>query len=178
MKGYRSTSAIPPEKDTTKSLSTTPGRAAPSVIIQERSQSVPVNAHRLDADPSYLQKMQKKDGGKPKYTEPEFVRVKAKDQIPITTFWTAVEGYFNPLTEEDRRFLMPKVSSLLYIPRLTLLDAKELYGRRTTLTHMLSHHLVVTILKFGLKMNNPWCHHLIRPVHLLTSHLLDIMSVT
>jgi hypothetical protein len=63
----------------------------------------------LDADPNYLQKMRKKESGKPKYSEPDFVRVKAKDQVPIQNFWVAVEGYFNPLTEEDRRFLMAKV---------------------------------------------------------------------
>lgn len=53
--------------------------------------------------------MRKKESGKPKYSEPDFVRVKAKDQVPIQNFWAAVEGYFNPLTEEDRRFLMAKV---------------------------------------------------------------------
>lgn len=108
-KEYRSASATSNEKDERKSVASTPGGVVPTIKVQERSQSAPVNAHRLDADPSYLQKMKRKDGGKPKYSEPEFVRVKAKDQIPVQTFWTAVEGYFNPLTEEDRRFLLPKV---------------------------------------------------------------------
>lgn len=76
-----------------------------------RSQSMPAEAHRLDADPGYLQKLQRKDHGKPKNSEPDYARVKAKDQIAIQTFWTWVEPYFNALTEEDRRFLLPKVSA-------------------------------------------------------------------
>ncbi|KAI8329044.1 histone acetyltransferases subunit 3-domain-containing protein [Chlamydoabsidia padenii] len=38
----------------------------------------------------------------------DFVRVKAKDQVPIATFWTYLEPYFRPLTEEDRDFLLQK----------------------------------------------------------------------
>ncbi|KAL7321234.1 Transcriptional regulator, variant 2 [Mucor circinelloides] len=40
--------------------------------------------------------------------EVDFVRVKPKDQIPITTFWTTLEPYFRNLTEEDREYLMQK----------------------------------------------------------------------
>ncbi|CAO3634320.1 unnamed protein product [Mucor fragilis] len=40
--------------------------------------------------------------------EVDFVRVKAKDQIPIATFWTTLEPYFRNLTEEDREYLMQK----------------------------------------------------------------------
>ncbi|CAO3589887.1 unnamed protein product [Absidia cylindrospora] len=38
----------------------------------------------------------------------DFVRVKAKDQVPILTFWTYLEPYFRPVTEEDRDFLLQK----------------------------------------------------------------------
>ncbi|KAI9361317.1 histone acetyltransferases subunit 3-domain-containing protein [Pilaira anomala] len=38
----------------------------------------------------------------------DFVRVKPKDQVPIATFWTAMEPYFRNLTEEDRAFLLEK----------------------------------------------------------------------
>ncbi|GAN09255.1 hypothetical protein MAM1_0254d08780 [Mucor ambiguus] len=38
----------------------------------------------------------------------DFVRVKAKDQVPILTFWTAIDPHFRPLAEEDRSFLLPK----------------------------------------------------------------------
>lgn len=38
----------------------------------------------------------------------DFVRVKPKDQIPILTFWSAIDPYFRPLTEDDRNFLLPK----------------------------------------------------------------------
>ncbi|CAO3642148.1 unnamed protein product [Cunninghamella echinulata] len=38
----------------------------------------------------------------------DFVRVKPKDQVPITTFWTYLEPYFRPVTEEDRDFLLQK----------------------------------------------------------------------
>lgn len=40
--------------------------------------------------------------------EVDFVRVKPKDQVPITAFWTALEPYFRTLTEEDRAFLLVK----------------------------------------------------------------------
>lgn len=43
--------------------------------------------------------------------EVDFVRVKAKDQVPILTFWTAIDPHFRPLTEEDREFLLEKVRS-------------------------------------------------------------------
>ncbi|KAI9323781.1 histone acetyltransferases subunit 3-domain-containing protein [Dichotomocladium elegans] len=38
----------------------------------------------------------------------DFVRVKPKDQVPILTFWSGMEPYFRPLTEEDRKFLLEK----------------------------------------------------------------------
>lgn len=38
----------------------------------------------------------------------DFVRVKPKDQIPILTFWSTLEPYFRPLTEEDRNYLLPR----------------------------------------------------------------------
>ncbi|KAG0169554.1 Transcriptional regulator [Apophysomyces sp. BC1034] len=38
----------------------------------------------------------------------DFVRVKPKDQVPLLTFWGAIEPYFRSLTEEDREFLMSK----------------------------------------------------------------------
>ncbi|KAL1926714.1 hypothetical protein VTP01DRAFT_5609 [Rhizomucor pusillus] len=38
----------------------------------------------------------------------DFVRVKPKDQVPIMTFWSALEPYFRPLTEDDRKFLLEK----------------------------------------------------------------------
>ncbi|KAI9342154.1 histone acetyltransferases subunit 3-domain-containing protein [Pilaira anomala] len=40
--------------------------------------------------------------------EVDFVRVKAKDQIPIVTFWTTIEPYFKVLAEEDREYLIEK----------------------------------------------------------------------
>ncbi|CAO3665345.1 unnamed protein product [Rhizopus stolonifer] len=40
--------------------------------------------------------------------ELDFIRVKAKDQVPLNTFWTAIEPYFRPLTEQDREFLLEK----------------------------------------------------------------------
>ncbi|KAI8091854.1 histone acetyltransferases subunit 3-domain-containing protein [Thamnidium elegans] len=40
--------------------------------------------------------------------EVDFVRVKPKDQVPIATFWAALEPYFRSLTEEDRAFLLEK----------------------------------------------------------------------
>ncbi|KAI9250026.1 histone acetyltransferases subunit 3-domain-containing protein [Sporodiniella umbellata] len=39
--------------------------------------------------------------------EPEdFARVKSKDQVPLTTFWAAIDPCFRPLTEQDRDFLL------------------------------------------------------------------------
>lgn len=44
----------------------------------------------------------------PAAEEVDFVRVKPKDQVPIATFWSALEPYFRNLTEEDREFLLQK----------------------------------------------------------------------
>ena len=41
----------------------------------------------------------------------DFVRVKPKDQVPIMTFWSYMEPYFRPVTEEDREFLLQKVKA-------------------------------------------------------------------
>ncbi|KAI9319633.1 histone acetyltransferases subunit 3-domain-containing protein [Dichotomocladium elegans] len=38
----------------------------------------------------------------------DFVRVKPHNQVPISTFWEAMEPYFRPLTEDDRKYLMKK----------------------------------------------------------------------
>ncbi|KAI7859667.1 histone acetyltransferases subunit 3-domain-containing protein [Circinella umbellata] len=38
----------------------------------------------------------------------DFVRVKPKDQVSVLTFWSAMEPYFRPITEEDRKFLLEK----------------------------------------------------------------------
>lgn len=43
--------------------------------------------------------------------EVDFVRVKPKDQVPIATFWAALEPYFRNLTEEDRAFLLEKADN-------------------------------------------------------------------
>jgi hypothetical protein len=40
--------------------------------------------------------------------EVDFIRVKAKDQVPVSTFWTNIDPYFRPLTEQDRQFLLEK----------------------------------------------------------------------
>lgn len=40
----------------------------------------------------------------------DFVRVKAKDQIPVQTFWSVIEPYFRALEEQDRAFLLEKVT--------------------------------------------------------------------
>ncbi|KAG0190970.1 Transcriptional regulator [Apophysomyces sp. BC1034] len=40
------------------------------------------------------------------------VRVKPKDQVAVTTFWSAVDPCFRPLTEEDRNFLLEKGDSV------------------------------------------------------------------
>ncbi|KAI9247324.1 histone acetyltransferases subunit 3-domain-containing protein [Sporodiniella umbellata] len=52
--------------------------------------------------------------------EADFIRVKAKDQVPITTFWTTMEPFFRTLTEEDRTFLMERAdtSKALWVPPL------------------------------------------------------------
>ncbi|CAO3658335.1 unnamed protein product [Rhizopus stolonifer] len=43
-----------------------------------------------------------------KEEELDFVRVKPKDQVPILSFWTAVDPHFRPLEEADREFLLEK----------------------------------------------------------------------
>ncbi|KAI9486127.1 MAG: histone acetyltransferases subunit 3-domain-containing protein [Benjaminiella poitrasii] len=40
--------------------------------------------------------------------EVDFVRVKPKDQVPITNFWSTLEPYFRNLTEDNRNFLLQK----------------------------------------------------------------------
>jgi hypothetical protein len=46
--------------------------------------------------------------------ELDFIRVKAKDQVPIATFWTALEPYLRNLAEEDRTFLLEKSDNAKY----------------------------------------------------------------
>ncbi|KAI9252368.1 histone acetyltransferases subunit 3-domain-containing protein, partial [Phascolomyces articulosus] len=41
----------------------------------------------------------------------DFVRVKPNNQVPIANFWAAMEPYFRPLTEDDRKYLMEKRDS-------------------------------------------------------------------
>ncbi|CEG72147.1 hypothetical protein RMATCC62417_07755 [Rhizopus microsporus] len=43
-----------------------------------------------------------------KEDELDFVRVKPKDQIPILTFWAAIDPHFRPLEEADRELLLEK----------------------------------------------------------------------
>ncbi|KAI9279990.1 hypothetical protein BY458DRAFT_431168 [Sporodiniella umbellata] len=43
-----------------------------------------------------------------KEEELDFVRVKAKDQVPILTFWATIDPHFRPLEEADRSFLLEK----------------------------------------------------------------------
>ncbi|CEP17163.1 hypothetical protein [Parasitella parasitica] len=45
---------------------------------------------------------------RPSTPDTDFVRVKPKDQVPILTFWTAIDPHFRPLAEEDRSFLLAK----------------------------------------------------------------------
>ncbi|KAI8994778.1 histone acetyltransferases subunit 3-domain-containing protein [Pilobolus umbonatus] len=40
--------------------------------------------------------------------EVDFVRVKAKDQVPILNFWAVIDPHFKPLSEEDRELLLKK----------------------------------------------------------------------
>ncbi|KAI8886072.1 hypothetical protein K501DRAFT_244821 [Backusella circina FSU 941] len=44
----------------------------------------------------------------------DFVRVKAKDQIPVQTFWSVIEPYFRALEEQDREFLLEKTDADKY----------------------------------------------------------------
>lgn len=53
---------------------------------------------------------QKSNHQQPK-EEVDFVRVKPKDQVPIATFWAALEPYFRNLTEEDRAYLLEKADN-------------------------------------------------------------------
>lgn len=57
------------------------------------------------ADSKYNKSHNAKQKSQP-LEEVDFVRVKPKDQIPITTFWTTLDPYFRNLTEEDREYLM------------------------------------------------------------------------
>ncbi|ORX58751.1 hypothetical protein DM01DRAFT_1333370 [Hesseltinella vesiculosa] len=50
----------------------------------------------------------KKKNGNNSNNDVDFVRVKPKDQVPITTFWTYLDPYFRSVTEEDREFLLQK----------------------------------------------------------------------
>jgi hypothetical protein len=43
--------------------------------------------------------------------EVDLIRVKSKDQIPIQTFWNAIEPYFKTLSENERELLLEEVCS-------------------------------------------------------------------
>lgn len=56
----------------------------------------------------------KKSNGHNQREELDFIRVKAKDQVPVATFWAALEPYLRNLTEEDRTFLLEKSDNAKY----------------------------------------------------------------
>lgn len=62
-----------------------------------------------------------------KEEELDFVRVKPKDQVPILSFWTAVDPHFRPLEEADREFLLEKVFFLLLLLKYMCMNLKNLY---------------------------------------------------
>ncbi|KAI8350373.1 histone acetyltransferases subunit 3-domain-containing protein [Blakeslea trispora] len=82
----------------------------PSLV--SRSESPPTSKPpKLNHDLKKAKKSTARSQQLPSSSETEdidFVRVKPKDQVQITTFWTALEPYFRNLTEEDRQILLQK----------------------------------------------------------------------
>lgn len=65
--------------------------------------------HEAVAPPRSPQQPKERQIASARHDEPDIVRVKPQHQVPIYTFWNAMEPYFRPLTEEDRNFLLQKV---------------------------------------------------------------------
>ncbi|KAI8084359.1 histone acetyltransferases subunit 3-domain-containing protein [Gilbertella persicaria] len=82
------------------------------VKLKKLEDMPPLHARSETPPPSHDIKKAKKFIARPQPSvEPEevdFVRVKPKDQVQITTFWSTLEPYFRHLTEEDRHFLLEK----------------------------------------------------------------------
>ncbi|KAG1461023.1 hypothetical protein G6F46_005121 [Rhizopus delemar] len=76
-----------------------------SEAMQRKSESPYIKAKQSEGKmPPNQMKKKKQDV----IEEVDFIRVKAKDQVPVSTFWTNIDPYFRPLTEQDRQFLLEK----------------------------------------------------------------------
>lgn len=99
-----------------ESLPTQSQSMSPPPITNETKKKKSNNAraqHPLGAESSKQGKQhskQKNHHQQPK-EELDFVRVKPKDQVPIATFWAALEPYFRNLSEEDRAYLLEKADN-------------------------------------------------------------------
>ncbi|KAJ1981628.1 Transcriptional regulator [Dimargaris cristalligena] len=53
-----------------------------------------------------------KTSAPPRVVDEDFSRVKVTSEVPITTFWTSVEPYFRPLTDNDLLFLQEEADNV------------------------------------------------------------------
>lgn len=74
-------------------------------------------------------------------------KVRSEDQIPVTTFWTAVDGFFAPIAESDLQLLRPaSIDEALFL----IAPAKDL-GSVACKTNNLSARIVTMLLDENLK---------------------------
>ncbi|KAL7320010.1 Transcriptional regulator [Mucor circinelloides] len=94
----------------TRSLSPPSTVSTPTAKSHSKSGQHTKKKKSTDANRNHGNKQQNNAKAHNRSSTPDtdFVRVKAKDQVPILTFWTAIDPHFRPLAEEDRSFLMPK----------------------------------------------------------------------
>ncbi|CAO3626984.1 unnamed protein product [Mucor fragilis] len=94
----------------TRSLSPPSTASAPTAKSHSKSGQHTKKKKSTDANRNHGIKQQNhaKAHNRSNTPDTDFVRVKAKDQVPVLTFWTAIDPHFRPLAEEDRSFLLPK----------------------------------------------------------------------
>ncbi|KAF1797594.1 histone acetyltransferases subunit 3-domain-containing protein [Mucor lusitanicus] len=94
----------------TRSLSPPSTASTPTAKSHSKSGQHTKKKKSTDANRNHSSKQQNhaKAHNRSNTPDTDFVRVKAKDQVPILTFWTAIDPHFRPLAEEDRSFLLPK----------------------------------------------------------------------
>ncbi|OZJ01705.1 hypothetical protein BZG36_05267 [Bifiguratus adelaidae] len=109
-----------PTKSASHTQVSTPAVSSPFAPSGQRSHSLPVSKsakskdkvlklkYGNDKSQTYRKKKDKQNKMKEGSPQVELVRVKPKDQVPIATYWSSLETYFRPLTEEDRAFLEEK----------------------------------------------------------------------
>ncbi|KAI8975763.1 histone acetyltransferases subunit 3-domain-containing protein [Mycotypha africana] len=103
----------PPASATVEACESTDSTASENINGMNNARTTNTRIKLNDAQ-AHRQLQQLKRLTKEQEDKEDFVRVKPKEQIPITSFWTHMEPYFRNLTEEDRDYLKQKTEDEKY----------------------------------------------------------------